>query len=177
MKTLTFVIRLKRSYDAYVKELDRAEKEPWPEYYRFLRSLGFFAFIEEVVTACSMFPRSMDACRQNLEDLSFGIMNEYGIGRFHLSHLDRDRLRHLILMAGNDVIDSLEGHRYYFEPHQMPRGKEDDPYYASDLTAVAELSKINDFTFMVEIHESHFDDLNDFPKNVGLATRLSNRSY
>lgn len=177
MKTLTFLIRLKRSFAAYGDEIERARREPWPEYYRFLKALSFYCFIEEVVTACSMFPRSIDACRQNLEDLSYGIMNEYGIGRYHLSHLDRERLRQLILLAGREVIECLDGHRYYFEPHQMPRGKEDDPYYMSDLTAVAQLTRINDFTFMVEIHESHFDELNDFPKNAGLAERLSNRSY
>lgn len=177
MSTLTFVIRLKRSYVAYDKEMERARTEPWPEYYRFLRAMGFYAFIEEVMTACSMFPRSLAACRQNLEDLSFGIMNEYGIGRYHLSHLDRERLRNLILDAGEEVIDCLEGAGYYFMPHQLARGKEDDPYYTSDLTAVTELTKINNFTFRVDVQESHFDDLNDFPKNVVLAQSLSNRSY
>lgn len=177
MAHLTFIVRLKRSFSAYEEEIKKAKYAPWPEYYRFLNALKFYTFIEEVVSACAMFPRSQSACQQNLEDLAFGIMNEYGLGRYHLSHLDRDRLRDLILLAGSEVMDCLEGGRYYFEPHQMPRHMEDDPHYTSDLTAITEVTKINDFTFRVEVHESHFDDLNDFPKNVVTAQRLSNRRY
>jgi hypothetical protein len=177
MANLTFIVRLKRSFTAYEEEIEQAKRAPWPEYFRFLRALTFYAFIEEVVNACAMFPRSQAVSREMLEDLSFGIIQEYGIGRYHLSHLDRDRLRDLVMTCGNEVIDCLEGGRYYFEPHQLPRGKEDDPYFTSDLSAVTEVTKINDFTFRVEVHESHFDDLNDFPKNAVMAERLSNRSY
>ncbi|BCM95202.1 hypothetical protein [Burkholderia phage FLC6] len=133
--------------------------------------------MEEVMTACAMFPRSMAACEQNLEDLSYSIMSQFGIGRYHLSHLDRDRLRDLILFCGEEVFSELQGAGYYFAPHQMPRGHEDDPHYTSDLTAVTEITKINNFTFRVDVHESHFDELNDFPQNVVTAQRLSNRSY
>lgn len=177
MAQLTFVIRLKRSYDAYENEVKKAAREPWPEYLRFLRALTFYAFMEEVMTACAMFPRSMAACEQNLEDLSYSIMSQFGIGRYHLSHLDRDRLRDLILFCGEEVFSELQGAGYYFAPHQMPRGHEDDPHYTSDLTAVTEITKINNFTFRVDVHESHFDELNDFPQNVVTAQRLSNRSY
>lgn len=174
---MKFIMSLREAHDTFDKELKIALGHPMPEYYRFLKALGFYAFIEQVILACSMYPRSIDMCRDNLDDLKFAIYDNLGIGKFYLSHLDRERLGELVEKAGREVMLELESHRYYFESNQFPRGWEKDPNFESDLTAITDVKKISSFTFMVEINEHHFDDDFDVPQNAISFPKLNNRSY
>lgn len=175
---LSFIVRLKRSYDYYLTELDRSADAPYPEYGRYLRSLGFFDLAHQVITACAMYPRSIDLCQENLVDLSYGIVNNNGIGFGRLSMQDLDRLSNLVLKTGSEAIECLAGHQYYFKPHQIPRNMKDDPEYATDLTAIADIKKINPFTFVVDVKEDDMANLvEEFTQNSRMPERRQMRSY
>lgn len=177
MKPLRFIIGLRRSYEAYEAEIQYASTTYLPEYLRFLKSLSFYGFVEQVITACAMFPRCIDASKDNLDDLSYGIYNELGIGKFYLSQDDQFRFSKLIVTVGQEVIGQLDSHRYYLEPHELPRGMQNDPHYSTDLTAISDVTQISPFTFAVEIIEEHFESIEEFRQNAISFPRLTHRSF
>lgn len=160
MASLSFMIRLRRSAEAFENEIDRAEIQS-PEYFRYLTNLSFSSFIDQVISACAMFPRSIDACQDNLRDLSYGIINELGISGDRLHPQDSSSLARLVFDAGIEVLGQLEGSGYFLRPNSFPRGWRDDPNFETDLSAVSIIKKVNRFTFQVETDEHHFDDEGD----------------
>jgi hypothetical protein len=158
MKKLSMIMGLRRSLDAFNKELTEARDAPYPEYYRFLRALGFGDYIDQVITACVMYPRSVEICQDTLRDLAYGMYSELGIGRFRLNNRDQERLTSMVHNTGVEVIAILDSHCFYFQPHQLPKGASDDPEYLVELTAVPTVVRISDFTFRVDINEFHEDD-------------------
>lgn len=173
MASLSFIIRLRRSFEAFEKEYDRAEMQS-PEYFRYLHNLSFASFIEQVISACAMFPRSMDACQDNLRDLSYGIINELGIGADRLSAHDSSSLARLVFDAGIEVLGQLEGNGYFLRPSSFPRGWQDDPNFETDLSAVSIIKKVNRFTFQVSTEEYHFDDVGS--DSISMLKNLKARS-
>jgi hypothetical protein len=177
MNRFSLLINLKRSYEAHAAELKVANEAPYWEYFRFLKTLGFQDFMEQVITACLMYPRSFEICRDNLNDLAFSMYDNLGIGRFYLSHGDKNRLADLIMLIGNDVMSNMTAHGYYLTSTQMPRGYQNDPDFETDLVAIPDVRRVGTFTFKVDITERHIDDPIDVPsKTAGLA-RPNIRSY
>lgn len=177
MQQFSFLISLKRSYLAFEAELKEANEAPYWEYFKFLKTLGFQDFMEQVVTACVMYPRSFEICQDNLNDLAYGLYSDLGIGRFYLSHLDQNRLARLVQLIGSDVMTNFSAHGYYLMSTQKPRGYQNDPDFETDLVAIPDVRRIGTFTFKVDIAERHIDDPIDVPnKTAGLA-RPNIRSY
>lgn len=154
---MTLLVGLRQVRENFQREMELAFEESG-EYYRFLKALGFYAFIDQVITACALFPRSMAACDDNLNDLSFGLYNDLGIGRHYLSHRDQENLSKLVLMAGKEVISQLNAHGYYFSESQIPRYERNNPNYATDLQAIADVRRISEIAYQVNVNEYHFDD-------------------
>lgn len=177
MREYSFIIRLKKAHDAFQKEVRYAYESPYLEYYNFLRALGFYSFIEQVITACAIYPRSVAQCDEQLKDLSYGLYNELGIGTYRLSSHDSSRLTDLIVEAGKDVIACLEGHNYYWNDNVRYRGQDEERYWTTDLTAVSDIKKINEFTYLVHISECHFDESDDYLQQSGFNHLAENRSH
>lgn len=156
------IMRLKRSFELFLKEIEVAEESGHYEYRAFLKALTFYAFIEQVITACVMYPKSKEASKQALEDLSYGMPSNLGIGKFHLSNKDYDNLARMIREAGREVFEHLDGVSY-FHVRRMPlrRSEVVDEDYGTDITAVADVTMINRFAFHLEIIETDLFEILD----------------
>lgn len=157
-----FIIRLKRSYKRFIDEIELQEEGCHYEYARFLKALTFYAFIEQVITACVMYPKSKESSKQELEDLSYGMPSNLGIGRFHLRNKDYDNLARMVIEAGREVFENLDGVSYYrHRKTPLRRFEVEDEDYGTDITAVANVTKINNFTFCLEIVETDLFEILD----------------
>lgn len=177
MKRFNLVMGLRKSYEYFKDQVVIAEERSHLEYLRYLRKLGFYDLTELIIAACAMYPRSVEMCKDNLEDLAYGIVNELGIGRFFLSNDDKENLAEIVRKVGREVISILEGHGYYYLRHQLPRGHDNDPHFATDLTSIVNIEKINSFTFVVKIDECHFDEIGDLSTKTGDFGRQQFRSF
>jgi hypothetical protein len=177
MEKLTFLISLRRAFDAFEDEMKKANEAPYWEYFRFLKTLGFQDFMEQVFTACVMYPRSYSICEDNLNDLAYGMYNDLGIGKFYLSHSDKNRLADLILLIGREVMSAMTANGYYLPETRFPRGWKEDPDFETDVTAIPDVRRVGTFSFKVEITERHIDDPIDLPQNTGGLQRPRIRSY
>lgn len=166
MKKLAFVVGLRRVYDVFKDQFKQAEEAPYWELFRFLKTLGFSHFVDQLVTAVTMYPRSLDLCRDNLNDLAYGMYSTLGIGRFYLSHHDQNRLTDLILNAGEEIITTLVAHSYYIAEHHQDRCRRGTIEYETELLAIPSVKRIGEFTFYIEISE------NDESKDEGPSLSL-----
>lgn len=156
------IMRLKRSFQQFHQEIEMAEEGGRYEFRAFLKALTFYAFIEQVVTACVMYPKSKDTSKDELEDLSYGMSSNLGIGQFHLSHKDYDTLARMVLEAGREVFEHLDGVSYFrIRKTPLRRSEVEDEDYATDFTAVANVTMINRFTFCIEIVETDVFEILD----------------
>lgn len=176
MKKMSFIIRLKRSYEAFQSDMEDARKTPFPEYLRFLKTLEFYTFVEHVITACVRYPRSIECCRDGLRDLSDSMWNEVGMGRFYLSHIDLKRLSRLIEDVGTEVIGCLEGAGFYYDENQLSRRRSRD--FETELVAIPDIEKINRFTFKVEVIEYLNDEeIEEIPVQTPVRLLLNRWSH
>lgn len=174
MSNLKFVFSLRKSYEAYLKEMNDA-RENYPEYHRYLRNLSFKELVDQVVSACAMFPRSIEHCKDNLCDLSYGIINELGIGSDRLDDSSIYSLARLVSYCGQEVLKYLDGAGYYIDSRRFPAGWREDIDFETDLTAVVKTKMMNAYTVTVTTDEYYFDDveacktyrLNTSPSRIG----------
>ncbi len=169
MKNLSFVIGLKKSYDDFQSELAMAEESSSYEYFRFLKTMKFYDFVDQIVTACTMYPRNIDLCRDNLSGLAYVMYRTVGLGIFYLTTLDQSRLTDLIFTIGNDVISTLDSHGYYWSQKEMDRAYTRLGILDSDLIAVPNVTKIGTYSFRVDITENSQDDIPAL-KTLGLES-------
>lgn len=149
MRKSNFIMDFRESYRLFKLELRIAEDEPYPEYFRFLKEMGFSDFIYHVINAAVTFPYSIEACHDELSNLSYPL---HETSNRRLSHSDQNRLARLVERCGNEVVNILENADYYHN-----RGnKSPDEYDA--VIAVPDVRRISNFTFEVRIRE---DDRND----------------
>lgn len=150
MEKLRFVMSLRKSHDAFRKEMAVAENDLMLGYFQFLRKLGFVELVHHVMTAAVMYPRSMDACRDCVNDLSHSLYQI--VGTVRLTHEAQERLTHLVDIIGSEIIELLEPHRFYETSFNSLWSHYDD------VTAVAEVKRISVATFEVMVAEYRDDD-------------------
>lgn len=158
-----FIIRLRRSHNAFFRELCKAEENAEYPFVMFLKTLTFNAFAEQVVTACAMFPRSYAASRDSLTDLSNGLVNDISLGTYNLTAENYDSITELVMEAGREVMESLRAVDYFRFDRNRCRTLliEEDEEYDTDVTATCELKNTNRYTFLVIIREYNVSDIDE----------------
>lgn len=170
MRTLTLILGLRKVHDAFEYEMKRAMmRTETMQFYLFLRSLTAYTFIDQVVTACAMYPRSYEASRDNLQDLSFGISNELGLGRYTLSHRDKENLSKLVLEAGTEVLGILSANGYFIPEHHVSKWAKTDDNYDTDLEAISHVTRISAYSYEVALDEYELE-INQYAEPIRHST-------
>ena len=145
MKEHRLIVTLEQSHRLFKLEVLEAQDAPYPEYCRFLMYVGFASMAHEVLTACVMYPTSIDSCRDSLADLSHSFYQV--VGKFRLSQLDQQRLTRLIDRIGHEVIRILDDNGFYMTDSQSAM------IHGGEVTASASIRVITPRTFDVIFHE------------------------
>lgn len=146
MKEHRFLLTLEKSHRLYSIALIESQEMPTTfAYYKFLTYVGFPELIHEVLTACVMYPTSIDSCRDALADLSHSFYQS--VGRFRLTQCDQNRLTRLIDRIGNEAISILDDIGFYLTDTHAAM------IHGGELTASVSIRKITLKTFEVVVHE------------------------
>lgn len=132
------------------KEIAAARDDRRQIFHRFLMDLGFAELVYQVTMACVMYPRSIDACRDCVNDLSHSLYQTTGKSR--LTHEDQERLTRLIDFIGDEVIRILEPHGFY------ERSFDSLWSHYDDVVATVDMSRISNATFEVTVRETTDDN-------------------
>lgn len=160
MIQFNFILRLKKGYEAFHKEVMTARD---PEYIRFWTRITFFTFVEHVMQACIIYPRSIEECRTCVSDLAYGFANNLGVGVFDISDDDHDQLTKLVLLAAEEVISNMDSVGYYIPLSKYPKylSNEEEFHFISDLTANSLLTQLGEYSFQVVVREGEYPEINE----------------
>lgn len=154
MRRTKFIMDFRLSHHLFKKEMSLAYNEPYPEYYRFLKDIGFTDFIHHVTTSVVAYPYSVEACHDSLSDLAYSMHDS--LSKRRLSQQDQNRLSRLVELCGNEIIKIFESFDFF---HNRSNNSPDE-YDA--IVAIPDVRRISTFTFQVKIREENQDsDIHD----------------
>lgn len=157
MSTMKYIMSFREAYRLFEKELVVAKHQSYVSYLRYLRCLGFSDFIYHIVAACALYPRSMDASRDSLADMAHSMYQLHG--DFRLRHEDQERLSRLAILAGEEVIRTLDSQNFYNDRVSTVSATNCFDAFYDALTATVSTFRIGQSTFEVKIKEEMEEDM------------------